>query len=90
MSFIQNIGRKVGETLLGAVLADFGTLPANQRGWTVSISLRQQKSGEPNLVFKWQSGGQTTWTKLQASPENISRLESILHETRIQIGKSAT
>ncbi|HSY42267.1 MAG TPA: hypothetical protein VK811_00045, partial [Candidatus Acidoferrum sp.] len=69
MRLFSKIGEKVGETLLGSVIADFGTLPANQHGWTVSISLRQPKSGRPNLVFKWQSGGDTTWTKLEASPE---------------------
>ena len=85
MSLFSKIGEKVGETLLGSVIADFGTLPTNQHGWTVSISLRQQKSGCPNLVFKWQSGADTTWTKLEASPETISKLERILHETRNQI-----
>jgi len=90
MSLISKIGNKVGETLLGSVIADFGTLPMNQHGWTVSISLRQQKSGHPNLVFKWQSGGDTTWTKLEASPETISKLEGILRETRDQVEKPAT
>ena len=88
MSLISKLGAKLSEAMHGSVIADLGTLPANQHGWTVSISLRQQKSGHPNLVFKWQGGGEMTWTKLEASPETISKLESILNETRNQIKKS--
>lgn len=89
MSFLSKLDAKVDEALHGSVIADLGTLPANQHGWTVSISLRRQKSGHPNLVFKWQGGGERTWTKLEASPETISKLESLLLETRNQIKKSA-
>ena len=85
MSLISKIGDKFGEKLLGVIIADYGTLPANQQGWTVAITLRRQKAGYPNLVFKWQCGGDTTWQKLEASPDVIARLETILQETRQQL-----
>ena len=89
MSIFSKIGEKVGEKLLGSVIADFGTLPANQKGWTVSIALRKQSSGYPNLVFKWKCGGNTTWETLEASPETLDKLASILHESRRHIDRPA-
>ena len=88
MSLLSKIGDKVGELLLGNIITDFGTLPVNQGGGTVSITLRKQKTGHLNLVFQWQTAGRSAWETLEATPEVVDKLEAILQETRKQIGSS--
>jgi hypothetical protein len=85
MSLISKIGKLAGEKLLGTVIADYGTLPTNSHGWTVSITLRAKKDKTPHLVFKWKNGNSTAWESLEATPQTIDRLQTILCDVRTHV-----
>ena len=70
-----------GEKFFGDVITDYGTLPSQVNGWSVSITLRKKGDGSPYLLFKWRYGTNTTWTSLACSREVRERLESILRDS---------
>jgi hypothetical protein len=82
MSLFSNLQRKLSEKILGVVIADFGTLPANEHGWTLSLTLRRKNAECPNLVFKWQSPGHTDIQSVAATPGTLEQLESIIGKAR--------
>ena len=89
MSLFSKIGEKIGEKILGTVVTDFGTVPISKHGWNVAITLRKKGAGDYHLVFGWHYAGSTTWESLEASPETLDKLESIVLESRRQIEKAA-
>jgi hypothetical protein len=90
MGLFSDLKQKLKTNLIGEVIADFGSLPTDDHGGQLSLSLRRRPGRPPHLQLQWQSVRQTEHKQIACSAEWIQQFERVAEEMRKHCGKDQT
>ena len=85
MQFFSALKTKLTTKLMGELLTEIGTAPANEYTRTLTITIRQRPAKPPHLHLKFTETGNSEHLELPCSRELADLLEKTAHEIRKQL-----
>jgi hypothetical protein len=85
MGFFSAIKEKVATKLQGELVTDLGTLPIDEHGKEISVSIRRHSGKKPHLQVKLTETGASDYFQIPCSREWADQFEKIAREMRRQI-----
>jgi hypothetical protein len=85
MRFFSSIKSKVVSTFVGDLVADLGTLPIDEHGHEISLSIRRRPGKPAHLQIKFASDGETSYFQITRMSEWADQFERVAQEMRRQL-----
>jgi hypothetical protein len=82
MGIFSAIKDKFVTTVMGDLITDLGTLPTDQFGREMSLSIRQRPGHKPHLQVRYGGRGDTHYFQIACSPEWADQFERVAQEIR--------
>ena len=86
MRFFSALKSKLTTAIMGQLLTEIGSAPADPNGRTLTITIRQRTNQPPHLNVKSHQGGNAEHMEITCSRELADLLEKTAHEIRKQFG----
>jgi hypothetical protein len=86
MGFFSAIRSTVTNKLMGELLAEIGTLPVNEQGRALTITIRERTDKSPHLQLKFADTGGADYLELPCTREWTDLLEKTAAQIRKQLG----
>ena len=85
MGFLSAIKDKVAAKLMGDLITDLGTLPIDEYGREVSLSIRRYAGKSAHLQVQVARSGQAYYFQIVCSREWADQFEKVAQEMRRQL-----
>ena len=85
MGLFNQIKTKVTTLTIGELITDLGTLPVDDHGRELSVSIRQRPGKPPHLQMKLASTTEANYFQIPCSPQWADQFEKISQEIRKQL-----
>lgn len=85
MGIFSNLKEKLATTMMGELVTDLGTLPIDENGKTMSLSIRQRSGNRPHLQVKLAEPGGASYFSIPCSREWADQFENVAREMRKQL-----
>jgi hypothetical protein len=85
MGLFSTIKDKVTTKLQGELITDLGTLPVDEHGKEISLSIRRHSGKRPHLQLKLAETGAADYFQIPCSREWADQLEKVASEMRRQL-----
>ena len=82
MRFFSSIKSKVVSTFMGDLVADLGTLPTDEHGHEISLSIRRRLGKPAHLQVKLASDGEANYFQITRMREWADQFERVAQEMR--------
>ena len=85
MALFENLKKVVATKLLGELITDFGSLPTDEHGRELAMSIRRFPGNKPHLQLKWTGTGETEYWQIMCSEDWAKQLERVAAEMRKEL-----
>lgn len=82
MGIFSTLKAKFVTAIMGELITDFGTLPTDQHGRAMSLSIRRYPGQEPHLQVKYGGRGDSHHFQIACSSAWAEQLERVAQEMR--------
>jgi hypothetical protein len=85
MGLFSTIKEKVATKLQGELVTDLGTLPINENGKTISLSIRRYSGKKPHLQVKLAEPGAADYFQIPCSRQWAEQFAKVASEMKKQV-----